>query len=126
MLNFFLNSVKNFFNAFSAVFEFSSNKKKKSIENLKIAEHQGKLKFLKEDNTEKYLCNACGICKSICPSKEALDITNEDGKICVKYDFSKCIFCGNCIENCPVKAISFSNENKPLTQNQTIEVIEWK
>ncbi len=50
------------------------------------------------------LCNWCGQCVTICPTKA---ITMDGAILRVAYD--KCLFCGLCQECCPVQAIAHTN-----------------
>jgi 4Fe-4S ferredoxin len=50
---------------------------------------------------DKYLCDVCGTCVSVCPV-DAI-VVEEFG---VKIDDTKCIKCMNCVTVCPIKAIS--------------------
>lgn len=63
------------------------------------------------DAEGKLLCTACGTCQRVCPSFGTIEIErekDESGKFYPKnftIDLNTCIFCGNCVQNCPFKAI---------------------
>jgi formate hydrogenlyase subunit 6/NADH:ubiquinone oxidoreductase subunit I len=49
----------------------------------------------------------CSVCQRDCPAN-AIEIVEVDGKRRPQFDFNKCIFCDQCIESCPRKAITSS------------------
>lgn len=57
------------------------------------------------------ICTACATCQRVCPSFGTITIEkekDESGKFYPKnytIDLNKCIFCGNCVEYCPFKAL---------------------
>ncbi len=67
-------------------------------------------------------CVACYLCPTVCPAKcitvEAGEDANHD-KFAAKYeiDMLRCIFCGYCVEACPVDA---------LRMTQTFELANYK
>ena len=63
-------------------------------------------------------CVGCRICQKVCPAN-AISI-NKNANIIESYfiDYSKCIFCGNCIYNCPTKSIKLSDEFELATPNK--------
>ena len=60
-------------------------------------------------------CVACYLCPTVCPAKcitvEAGEDANHD-KFAAKYeiDMLRCIFCGYCVEACPVDAIRMTEQ----------------
>lgn len=75
---------------------------------------RGKIEHLRDENG-KLLCIGCGICQRVCPCKDLIKIEkqkNQNGEISLIYerDDSRCIFCGNCVENCPSHALKFTKE----------------
>ena len=62
----------------------------------------------------KAKCVACYLCPTVCPAKcitvEAGEDANHD-KFAVRYeiDMLRCIFCGYCVEACPVDAIRMTD-----------------
>lgn len=67
-------------------------------------------------------CVACYLCPTVCPAKcitvEAGEDANHD-KFAARYeiDMLRCIFCGYCVEACPVDA---------LRMTQTFELANYK
>ena len=60
-------------------------------------------------------CVACYLCPTVCPAKcitvEAGEDANHD-KFAATYeiDLLRCIFCGYCVEACPVDALAMTKE----------------
>jgi formate hydrogenlyase subunit 6/NADH:ubiquinone oxidoreductase subunit I len=52
--------------------------------------------------------SACQVCARDCPAG-AITIIEVDGKRRPQFDFNKCIFCNQCVESCPRKAIICSD-----------------
>ena len=50
----------------------------------------------------------CRVCQRDCPTN-AIEIVEIDGKRRVQIDLNKCIFCHQCVETCPRKAIKASD-----------------
>jgi NADH-quinone oxidoreductase subunit I len=63
----------------------------------------------------KAKCVACYLCPTVCPAKcitvEAGEDANHDKFAAVyEIDMLRCIFCGYCVEACPVDAIRMTGE----------------
>ena len=56
-------------------------------------------------------CRGCGLCKRVC-SSDAIIIEKNDNNYLNKYviDYSKCIFCGNCMFYCPTHSMKMSGD----------------
>ncbi len=80
----------------------------------KVAERYRGLHALKVSHS-KAKCVACYLCPTVCPAKcitvEAGEDANHD-KFAAKYeiDMLRCIFCGYCVEACPVDALKMTGE----------------
>lgn len=66
------------------------------------------------NNDNSFLCDGCGLCKTVCPCKDAIQIEKETDADDVltfefKIDRSICISCGQCVEYCPQQALKFSD-----------------
>jgi len=71
---------------------------------------------------DKAKCVACYLCPTVCPAKcitvEAGEDANHDKFASVyEIDMLRCIFCGYCVEACPVDAIGMT---------QTFELANYK
>ena len=60
-------------------------------------------------------CVACYLCPTVCPAKcirvEAGEDANHDKYAAVyEIDLLRCIFCGYCVEACPVDALKMTQE----------------
>lgn len=72
-------------------------------------------------DTEK--CIGCGICKKVCPVLNVITIENKK----VRYmDFSRCIFCKNCVYECPSKAMIMTKQYELATDNKKTLLSEYK
>jgi NADH-quinone oxidoreductase subunit I len=64
---------------------------------------------------ERAKCVACYLCPTVCPAKcitvEAGEDANHD-KFAERYeiDLLRCIFCGYCVEACPVDALKMTEQ----------------
>ncbi|MBM3267646.1 MAG: NADH-quinone oxidoreductase subunit I [Candidatus Sericytochromatia bacterium] len=73
--------------------------------------YRGKHRLLnRPDGTVK--CTACMMCATVCPARcihivaeEVADPTIEKAPATFDIDLLKCVFCGYCVEACPVDAI---------------------
>ena len=57
-------------------------------------------------------CNAAG-CMRYCPSKAIVVVnegTKEDRKMKASLEVAKCIFCCQCVDSCPRKCLSYTQE----------------
>ena len=101
----FFNSIKSLIQGLGRVF---SHLFRKSV-TLEYPEYSP---FLSGYFRGKHLienCVGCALCQKVCPSN-AITIEKFDNQV-INYivDYSKCIFCGNCVFNCPTKCIKMSN-----------------
>lgn len=75
----------------------------------------------KEDGSAK--CVACQLCATVCPS-ECIRVVTVEGPEQQRYaesyeiDLSRCIFCGYCVEACPVGAIVMTGDYELATYNR--------
>ncbi len=69
--------------------------------------------LVRNPETGREKCIACGLCAAICPSRCITIHTGEDDsgeKIAEEYDIEvlRCVYCGFCVEACPVGAVVLS------------------
>ncbi len=69
-------------------------------------------------------CTGCGLCVSVCPSLNALNIDNQSKKL-VSLDVSRCAFCGACAEICPNGALNMTKEYKLATNDKKALLLEY-
>lgn len=62
---------------------------------------------------DKEKCIKCKLCEKVCPVKNTISVSN-----CFSINYASCIFCGNCVENCPKKALHISNEYELATNDK--------
>lgn len=111
MINSFFNPIKELFkgllivlkNGFKQDVTLEYPEKKKELN----SNFRGKIKY------DKDKCIKCKLCQNVCPAKGAITIQES-----FEIDFSQCIFCGNCVENCPRQALSLTNEYELATTNK--------
>lgn len=76
--------------------------------------HRGALCLLRyEDGQER--CVGCDLCEVACPSRCIKVISEEDKSLPLQryaseffIDITKCVFCGYCVEACPVNALAMT------------------
>ena len=74
---------------------------------------RGLHRLVPDHNREK--CVACYLCPTVCPAK-CITVEAGEDENGVKYptvyqiDLLRCIFCGYCVEACPVEAIEMTGE----------------
>jgi len=65
-----------------------------------------------DPDSHELLCNGCGECGKICPTKvlEISSFKNRDKQQAPTFrlDLSNCVFCGLCVEVCPYSAIEMT------------------
>ena len=75
---------------------------------------RGQHAFVRDPETGKEKCIACGLCGAVCPSQCIYIYTKEDpetGKKAIdRYDIEllRCVYCGLCVEACPVGAVALT------------------
>lgn len=111
MINNFINPIKELIKGLLTVLKnglkedvtLEYPEKKKSLNN----NFRGKIKY------DKTKCIKCKICQRVCPTKGAIEINKT-----FKINYSQCIFCANCVENCPKGALTISKEYELATKNK--------
>ena len=85
---------------------------------------RGALMHLRDPETGKHNCTACGLCVKACP-QGCLQVEGE-GKgrerraTSFRYELSDCIFCRLCVEACNFNAIEMSHEYELATYDKRI------
>lgn len=78
------------------------------------------------DYSKNFCKYDCNICSSVCPTGAIKKISLQEKQHCriglAKIDRNKCINCGICVSQCPVKALSIDEENgnRILQYNATV------
>jgi formate hydrogenlyase subunit 6/NADH:ubiquinone oxidoreductase subunit I len=67
----------------------------------------------------------CHVCQRDCPTN-AIEIVEVEGKKRVQIDLNKCIFCYQCVESCPRKAITSSELYELATTDKAALVMKPK
>ena len=68
-------------------------------------------------------CINCGTCETVCRQTnsagtgKAIYAEFYDGRVPRTIDLEKCMFCGECVESCPVQAIDFTQSPRRVTVN---------
>lgn len=76
--------------------------------------------------TESYLCNSCGLCKSICPQKAIDMIETSSGMLIASVNEERCNSCGKCIDICQgFKFINFEKYSNINNIFQGISICEF-
>lgn len=111
MINSFFNPIKELIkglftvlkNGFKPCVTLEYPEKKKLLND----NFRGKIKYIKEN------CIKCSLCQKVCPVKNIIKIDET-----LTIDYSACIFCGNCVENCPKNALQFTKEYELATTDK--------
>ena len=69
--------------------------------------------FVRDAETGKEKCIACGLCAAICPSQCIYIQTSENPehqKVAERYEIEvlRCVYCAFCVEACPVGAVALT------------------
>jgi 4Fe-4S ferredoxin len=80
-----------------------------------------KKKIVKKLEYDYKLCNGCGICVDICPTKAlslgpVKEIATGLDAPAVIMDLSKCTFCGMCAVFCPIRATKMSIDGRDILE----------
>lgn len=123
VFNFFISLIKGHFAVLKNVFRKRVTLEYPEVKRPVNDRFRGKIEFNYDDKGISP-CTACGICQRVCPCKDLIKIErtkDEHGKFKLeKYeiDIGHCIFCGNCVENCPVNAIKMSKNYELASLNK--------
>jgi len=61
-------------------------------------------------------CTGCNLCSKDCPANaiEIVIIDRAAKRFVARYNMSRCIYCGQCIQSCRLKCLDLSNEDWEL------------
>jgi len=82
--------------------------------------HKQVIKVFKSEGKKFWVdekCNACGVCKKICPSNNIQ--ISKDGKHTWE---NNCQACYGCFHWCPNSAIQYNNVSKPIKRQHNLEI----
>ncbi|RLE56597.1 MAG: NADH-plastoquinone oxidoreductase subunit [Thermoprotei archaeon] len=68
-------------------------------------------------------CTGCGLCARYCPSF-AIELITKDKRRYPVFHIYRCIFCHQCVEVCPVKAIKPTEEYELSTDRPSDLIIK--
>lgn len=130
-LNFFIAMFKGHFAVLKNVFRKRVTLEYPEVKKPVNDRFRGRLAFnYGEDGS--WPCNGCGICQRVCPCKDLIKIErskDESGKVNIdkfEVDTGHCIFCGNCVVNCPTSALKQTKEYELATPDKSDLILMHK
>ena len=94
--------------------------------------HRGALGLLRYDNGQER-CVGCDLCEVACPSRCIKVISEEDKSLPLQryatefyIDITKCVFCGYCVEACPVNALAMTKMYEYSTHDKRTLLFDKK